>query len=142
MIVPDINLLVYAHNTSASSHAAAARWFEQAVTGIEPVGLAWAVTFGFIRLLSNPKVVTSPDRPEALVSTVQSWLALPGVRPITPGMRHMDIVHRLFHQSGCSGRLTTDVHLAALAIELDAVLYTNDLEFSRFDGLKLSNPLE
>ena len=141
MIIPDVNLLVYAHNSSAKQHPAVSRWFENAITGVETVGISWAVAFGFVRLLSNPKVVQDPDRPEALVSIVQSWFTLPAVRAITPGIRHLDIVYQLFLQSGCSGRLTTDIHIAALAIELNAVVYSNDLDFSRFAGLKWKNPL-
>ena len=52
------------------------------------------------------------------------------------------MVHKIFEKTGCTGSLTTDVHLAALAIELDAVLYSNDIDFSRFPGLKWENPLK
>ena len=141
MIIPDVNLLVCAHNSSASHHLEASAWFEKAVTAVEPVGIAWAAVFGFIRLLSNPRVVASPDRPERLVSIVKSWLALPSVRVITPGIRHLEIVGRLFEQTGCTSRLATDVHLAALSIELDATLCSTDRDFQRFNGLKLVNPL-
>ena len=141
MIIPDVNLLVYAHNSSAKRHHEAARWFRQSLTGVEEVGIAWAAALGFIRLLSNPKVVQTPDRPESLVLVVKSWFALPAVRAIAPGVHHLDIVQRLFEQSGCSGRLTTDIHLASLAIEHDAILYTNDHDFNRFDELKKKDPL-
>ena len=40
-----------------------------------------------------------------------------------------------------SGQLTTDVHIAALAIEHQAELCSNDSDFSRFPGLRWSDPL-
>jgi len=41
-----------------------------------------------------------------------------------------------------SGRLATDVHIAALAMEFDATVASNDAEFSRFADLKVMNPLQ
>ncbi len=37
--------------------------------------------------------------------------------------------------------LTTDAHLAALALSHDAVLVSSDADFARFRGLRLLNPL-
>lgn len=141
MILPDINLLVYAHDTSAPEHAAAAEWWERTVGGPEPVGLVWVVVLGFVRLLSSPRVVTEPSPPAELLETVEEILSLPAVRFAAPGSRHLSIMRRLFLESGATGRLTTDIHLAASAIELGGTLATNDSDFLRFSELKVMNPL-
>lgn len=60
MIVPDVNLLVYAYNSGATNHAEARRWWEDTVNGDRRVGLPWAVVNGFVRLMTNPKVVAPP----------------------------------------------------------------------------------
>jgi len=141
LILPDLNLLVYAHNSSSRHHEAAYAWMKDLFVGPETVGIPWAVVLGFIRLLSNGKVTGNPMDPAQLTADVRTWLDFPGVRMVTPGVRHLGIVRELFSSSGCSGRLTTDVHLAALAIELDAVLHSNDADFGRFPGLTWVNPL-
>ena len=79
---------------------------------------------------------------EKLVGIVQSWLSQPAVQVVTPGIRHLDLAKELFLLTGGSGRLTTDVHLTALAIEHGATLCSNDKEFLRFRDLDTTNPLE
>ena len=49
MIISDLNLLVYAHNQSDERHTAAREWWEAALNGDEPVGLAWVTLLGFVR---------------------------------------------------------------------------------------------
>lgn len=142
MILPDINLLLYAHDTSSPEHPKASAWWERTVSGPEPVGLAWVVVLGFVRILSNPRVVSQPSPPAELLSIIDEMLQQPSVRPASPGSRHVGIMTRLFEESGATGSLTTNIHLAALAIELGATLASNDVDFARFNGLKLVNPLE
>jgi predicted nucleic acid-binding protein len=40
-----------------------------------------------------------------------------------------------------AGTLTTDAHLATLAIEHGATVYTTDREFLRFPGVRVVNPI-
>ncbi|MFP4376576.1 MAG: TA system VapC family ribonuclease toxin [Spirochaetales bacterium] len=141
MIIPDVNLLVYAHNSGVPEHVVARRWWEATVNGSEPVGLAWAAVLGFVRLLSSPAVAARPQAPEELLSRIESILSSTNVRLIAPGPDHPRLMKKLFEQSGAGSRLVTDVHLAALAIQLDATLATNDTDFARFPGLKIVNPL-
>ena len=141
MIVPDINLLIYAYNAAAPQHAAAAAWWRDLMTREQPVGLPWAVIFGFVRLTTHPAVMVEPLRPDAALARVRSWLERSHVRIVEPGPRHLDIVGELFAATGVGGNLTTDTHLAALAIEHQAELCTNDTDFTRFPGLRQRNPL-
>jgi toxin-antitoxin system PIN domain toxin len=141
MIVPDINILIYAYDSLSSRHAAAKAFLEKAFQGPEIIGLSPSVILGFVRLLSNPKVVKAPISPPELLKCVQAWLEIPAVRLVTPGYRHFSIMEKLFRESGASGGLTTDIHLAALAIEQKATLVSNDSDFLRFPELKVLNPL-
>ena len=60
MIIPDINLLLYAHDSSSPFHAKAVDWWQSCLGGTEPIGLPHVVTFGFIRIATNPRVFVSP----------------------------------------------------------------------------------
>ncbi len=141
MILPDINLLVFAHNAAAPQHDAARTWWEDVLTREQPVGLPWAVTFGFVRLVTHPAVLTRPLDPAAALDRVESWFNQPCVQPLDPGPRHLSIVRSLFAATNVAGRLTTDTHLAALAIEHQCELQSNDNDFERFPGLRWRNPL-
>ena len=72
---------------------------------------------------------------------VDEWFGCDVVRPLEPGPRHLVVVRTLFEATGVAGSLTTDTHLAALAIEHQAELHSNDRDFERFPGLRLHNPL-
>jgi len=141
VIVIDVNLLVYAHNRAAPLHDRARAWWTELVNRQRRVGLAWAVAFGFVRLVTHPAVLTNPLTPLEATTRVMSWLEQPEVRIIEPGPRHLSIVKDLFRTTGVGGNLTTDTHLAAIAIELQAELHSNDSDFSRFPGLRWVNPL-
>lgn len=141
MILPDVNLLVYAHNRGVPEHESARTWWEMTVNGAEPVGLDWAVALGFVRLMSNPRIAERPQSPASLLERLQAMLDAPSVRLVTPGVRHASLMHDLFEQTGAGPRMVTDTHLAALALELDATLATTDADFARFPRLRTVNPL-
>lgn len=141
MIIPDVNLLVYAHNAAAQHHVAARRWWEDLLNRELPVGLPWAVAFGFVRLVTHPSVLEAPLGPLDALAHVRSWAAQPSVAIVEPGPRHLAIVEQLFSATGVAAGLTTDTHLAALAIEHQAELHSNDMDFRRFPGLRWHNPL-
>ncbi len=142
MIIPDINLLVYAYNSDAPFHESSKEWFETCVSGRGQVGFPWVVMLGFVRIMSSNAVLTDPMEPVEAVSHVRSWLARPQTQIVVPGPRHLEILGEIMHSSRASGRLTTDAHLAALAIETQAELHSTDLDFARFPGLRWRNPLE
>jgi toxin-antitoxin system PIN domain toxin len=141
MIIADVNLLVYAHNKAAPLHERSRQWWEDLITRQHPVGLPWAVAFGFVRLVTHASVMLHPLPPVEAVARVRGWLAQPEVRIVEPGPRHLAIVEELFRATGVAGSLTTDSHLAALAIENQADLHSNDSDFRRFPGLRWVDPL-
>lgn len=141
MIIPDVNLLVYAYNRDARDHAAARRWWEDLLSGSESVGLPWAVTCGFIRIMTHPAVLSTPLAPARAMAHVQSWFERTNVEALDPGPRHLEVLGRLLGAVGVGGNLTTDAHLAALAIEHRCVVHSNDADFARFPGLRWRNPL-
>jgi toxin-antitoxin system PIN domain toxin len=132
---------VYAHDRAAPLHGPARAWWEGLMSGDRSVALPWAVVFGFIRLVTHPAVMVEPLPPGAALRRVNGWLNRRQVEILEPGPRHLEIVARLFAATGVAGNLTTDTHLAALAIEHLCELHSNDTDFGRFPGLRWFNPL-
>jgi toxin-antitoxin system PIN domain toxin len=141
VILPDVNLLIYAFNRNASHHAAARAWWENLMNGSEPVALPWTVSLGFVRLMTARRMTTAPMSPGHAVAVVRGWLARPVVEIIEPGPQHLTILDRLLTEAGVAGPLTTDAHLAALAIEHQCELHSHDTDFARFSGLRWRDPL-
>jgi len=141
VILPDINLLVYAYNEDAPFHHAAKVWWEGCLSDTKPVGLAWVVVLGFVRIMSNRRVLARPMPASEAVGHCRSWLMEPNARIVLPGPTHLDVLTDLV--AGPIGpNLITDAHLAALAIEHQAELHSNDSDFARFPGLAWRNPLK
>jgi toxin-antitoxin system PIN domain toxin len=141
VVLPDLNLLVFAYNEDAPFHSAAKAWWQTLLTDEQPVALPWAVVLGFIRLVTHPAVFSAPLSPAAALERVRTWFDRPHVQLLDPGPRHLDILAGLFRATGVAGNLTTDTHLAALAIEHQCDLHSNDADFARFPGLRWHNPL-
>lgn len=141
MIVPDVNLLIYAYTDDAPFHEPARRWWEAACNGTERIGLPWAVTSGFIRIATKRQAAVRPVPIEWAVDLIAEWLSLPHVMPLNPGTQHLAILRRLLVEAGVGGNLVSDAHIAALAIEHQAEVHSNDGDFARFSGLRWRNPL-
>ena len=141
MIVPDINLLVYAYNDGAPHHGTASRWWEGLVNGAERVGVPWIVSTGFVRLMTHPRAVAAPISPVDAIAHVRDWFRYAHVSPINPGAEHLTHVQRNLEAAGVAGNLVTDAHIAALAMEYQAEVHSNDSDFTRFPGLRWRNPL-
>lgn len=141
MILVDVNLLVYAHDETSKQHAAAKKWWEGQLNGSKMIGLSWVGVLGFIRLLTNPRIYDNPYSPAEVMAIVKTWLDQPQVKIIHPSEQHFALLANLIDQAGTAGNLTTDAHLAALAIERGLILQTADTDFARFPGLKCNNPL-
>jgi toxin-antitoxin system PIN domain toxin len=141
MIVPDVNLLVHAYNVTSAVHGPARRWWEDLMNGSDAVGLAWVVAVGFLRLTTHRQVLERPLGVDVACRHVRVWLDQPPVSVLHPGPRHADLLFQLLEGLGTAGNLTTDAHLAALAIEHQAELHSTDVDFHRFSGLRWTNPL-
>ncbi|MCC7376668.1 MAG: type II toxin-antitoxin system VapC family toxin [Verrucomicrobiales bacterium] len=141
MILPDVNLLLYANDSSSPFHSTAAAWWQACLSGTEPVGLAHVAVFGFIRIATNTRVFKTPLTPGEAAESVLSWLEQPNVQILDPGPDHLPSTLVHLKSLGTAGNLVTDAQLATLALAHDAVLHTADADFMRFAGLRWFNPL-
>ena len=97
---------------------------------------------GFLRLTTRSGILPHPLTPTQALDIVQEWIEQPLVSLVNPGDSHWPRFRALIESTGLAGNLTTDAHLAALAIECDATLYSTDKDFTRFASLRIKNPLE
>jgi len=141
MIIPDINLLLYAYDASSPFHAKAAAWWRACLSGSEPVGLLPVVVFGFVRIGTNGRAFQNPMTPAEAAGHVRSWLEQPVVELLDPGLGHVEGVLKLLEDLGTAGNLVTDAQIAMAALEQDAVLHTADSDFIRFGTLRWVNPI-
>ncbi|HEY3778977.1 MAG TPA: TA system VapC family ribonuclease toxin [Rhizomicrobium sp.] len=140
MILPDVNVLVHAHNADSAVHEKARRWWDGCLSGAEGLGLAWAAMLGFVRITTNRKVVARPLAVHDVMERIESWLALPQVHIAQPSDTHFARLRAELDRLGTAGNLTTDAHLAVLAMERGYVLYSTDTDFARFKDLRWVNP--
>jgi uncharacterized protein len=141
MILVDVNLLIYAVNDDAPAHRKARLWLEAALSGPEAVGLPWIVLLAFLRLTTRPGLFQKPLSAETAFDLVDAWLQQPSVTVPEPTPRHLQTLRDLVLPLGTAGNLTSDAHLAALAIEHGAELCSTDNDFARFGRLRWRNPL-
>lgn len=141
MIIPDVNLLLHAHNRGSALHVTAREWWADLLSGTRPVGLAWVSLLGFLRIATHRQILARPLPVGEACDLVRSWLARSPVVIVAPGDRHATTLLGLLDALGTGGNLTTDAHLAALAIEYQAELHSTDADFARFAGLRWRNPL-
>ena len=141
MIVPDVNVLLYAVDETSPRHDAARSWVEAVLSGPETVGLAWSVLTAFLRLSTHPAVFERPIEAAQAFDLVDEWLARPNTVAVEPGDRHVVILRELLEPLGTAGNLVPDAHLAALAREHGASLASSDHDFARFPGMRWFDPL-
>lgn len=137
----DVNLLIYAVDERSARHAAARSWLDATLSGTETVALPWTVLLAFVRLTTRAAVFEHPLTAEEALDIVDAMLAQPCTTVVHPTDRHAAVLRELLSVTGTAGNLTTDAHLAALAIEHGAQLCSGDADFSRFPGLRWHDPL-
>jgi uncharacterized protein len=139
--LPDVNLLLYAYDESSPYFLKAKPWLAQLLSGTETVGFAWTVLLGFIRISTRLPFAAYPLSPAEAFDIVESWLAQPSALVLHPTERHLAVLRGLVEPLGTAGNITSDAHLAALAIEHGAEVCSADTDFARFRGLRWTNPL-
>jgi toxin-antitoxin system PIN domain toxin len=142
VILVDVNLLLYAVNRDSPPHAAAKAWFENVMSGSTAIGLPWVVLLAFLRLTTSTRIFERPLSVEQAAGYIDHWLRQPVVTIPVPGPQHWPILRNLLEQAGTGGNLTTDAHIATLALEHGYTVHSSDYDFKRFAGLKHVNPLD
>ena len=140
MKIIDVNVLLYAVNPETDPAGKVRRWWDQALAGDESIGLSWIVLSGFLRISTNPRIYAEPMTVDQALDEVEGWLATEVATTVSEKPDHWRILRDMLGETGTAGNLTTDAHLAALAITHDATLVSCDNDFARFTDLRWENP--
>ncbi len=142
MLLPDVNVLIYAHiDGSTPEHDAYAQWVTRMATGPEPFALSVLVLSGFIRIVTHARAFDPPVTLDAAFAFVSSLTERPKARIIGPGPDHMAIFERLCRAAGATGKLVSDAQHAAVAVEHGCTMVSADADFGRFPDLRWQHPL-
>lgn len=136
MVVVDANVLLYAVDRASAHHERSLVWLDAALTGTEAVGLAWVALLAFIRIATSPAVFPAPMSPDEAAGQVEAWLDAPAAVVAQPTPRHASLLRGLLRDTGTAGNLTTDAHLAVIALEHGADIVSYDRDFARFRGIR------
>ena len=142
MILPDVNVLVYAYMEDVPDHDRYRGWLDGVVNAREPFGVADLVLSGFIRVVTHPRVFRMPSPLDPALAFAAALRSSPGCVPVAPGPRHWDIFTALCRAAEARGNLVPDAYLAALAIESGSEWISTDRDYARFEGLRFRHPFE
>jgi toxin-antitoxin system PIN domain toxin len=140
MILPDVNVLVYAFRKEAPQHSICRTWLRQIIFENEPFGISPLALGAVVRISTDHRIYNNPSTPEDAVGFCDDLIEQPHCHLVEPGERHWDIFKRLCLETNTTGRRVTDAWYAALAIEWGCEWITFDRDFARFPGLKWSTP--
>lgn len=142
MILPDVNILIYAFRAEAPDHERYRDWLTGLLGADSPFAMAELVLSGFLRIATSRRVFTTPAPLERALAFVETLLEQPTCSVVRPGRRHWEIFTRLCRETSAHGPLVPDAHFAALAIEHGCEWVTCDRDFARFTGLRWRHPFE
>lgn len=141
MILPDVNVLVYAFRSDLPEHEAHRNWLRGALESESRFAVSELVMGGFLRVVTSARVFVRPDRLEDALAFVEAIRTRPNCTTVKPGARHWPIFVRLCREANAKGPLVADAYHAALAIEAGCEWITTDRDFARFPGLRWAHPV-
>ena len=140
MILPDVNVLLYAFRSDSVNHAAYREWLERLVGGDEAYGMSPQVLSSVVRIATHPRIFAAPSRLEEALKFARVLLEQPTCTVVQPGPRHFSIFEDLCRRAAATGNLVQDAWLAALAVEAGCEWITTDGDYARFPGLRWRRP--
>lgn len=140
MILPDVNVLIYAFRQDVPQHAVCRPWLNATVDSDAPFGLSPVALSAVIRITTNPRAYRTPSRIGEAFGFCDDLLGQPHCQIVESGERHWEIFRRLCVETDTRGARVTDAWFAALAIESGCEWITLDRDYARFPGLKWQVP--
>jgi len=141
MLLPDVNVLLYAFRREFDQHTRYRRWLQTLISGDDRFAMSELVLSSVVRIATTRQIFQVPETTETALAFADSLKSHPQCVLIAPGARHWNIFARLCRDARISGKLVSDAYLAALAIEHGCEWITADRDFSRFPGLRWRHPL-
>ena len=140
MILPDVNVLIYAFRADVPQHPICREWLVNVIEDDAPFGVSPLALAAVIRITTNVRSYREPSPLHQAIAFCDNLLGQPHCHLVEPGERHWEIFKRLCLDTDTRGRRVTDVWFAALAIEWGCEWITFDRDFARFPGLRWRAP--
>jgi toxin-antitoxin system PIN domain toxin len=141
VILPDVNVLVYAYREDMPRHAEYRAWLEDVVNSARPYAVSDVVLSGMLRVVTHPRIFKTRSDLQSAFSFAEAVRSRPNAVVVSPGARHWQLFQELCASADARGNLVADAYLAALAIETNSELLSTDRDFARFPGLRWRHPL-
>ena len=139
----DVNVLLYASDTSSPKHPEAIRFLKQRASDPDLFCIAWSTLIAFLRISTHPRIFARPLSPDDALGNVESLLSLPRVRMLSEEEGFLEVYREVTARFPVRGNLVPDAHLAALLRQHGVSrLYTVDRDFRKFDFLEVADPFE
>jgi uncharacterized protein len=142
MILPDVNVLIYAFRREVPQHTICRTWLNDVVSGVERFGISPLALAAVVRVTTNKRIYANPSSVETALGFCEDLLGQPHCQIVEPRERHWDIFKRLCVETDTRGPRVTDAWYAALAIEWGCEWITLDRDYARFPGLRWRLPQE
>lgn len=138
----DVNILLYASDSSSGFHERANQFLESCAESTEPLYLAYSTLFSYVRMSTHSRIFTDPLTPGEAVQNVSRLADLPHVRLISEREGFLELYEESTHELAVRANLVPDAHLAILLRQHGvSTLYTNNVDdFARFEFLDVRNP--
>ena len=140
MILPDVNVLLYAFRRDSTRHADYRRWLEDIINDERAYGIAPQTQASLIRLSTHAGIYVRPSQLSEAVGFCEAVLGGTNCSIVQPGDRHWRIFADLCRQARVTGNLVQDAWFAALAMESGCEWITTDRDYARFPGLRWREP--
>ena len=140
MILPDVNVLLYAFRQDADRHSDYYKWLDQIVNDVAPFGVSPQTLASLVRISTHPRIYVNPSRLDEAVAFCDTILEVPNCTVVQPRERHWSIFTDLCRQARVRGNLVQDAWFAALAIESGCEWITTDRDYARFPRLRWREP--
>jgi len=140
MILPDVNVLIYAFRRDSREHVRYRQWLDAVVNGASAYAVSLQVLSSVVRVSTHRAIFAQPSQLDEALAFCRALMERPHCQLVQPGVRHWSIFADLCHQTQATGNLVHDAWFAGLAIENGCEWITTDRDYSRFPGLRWRAP--
>jgi toxin-antitoxin system PIN domain toxin len=140
VILPDVNVLLYAFRSDSENHQRYREWLRSIVAGEHPYAISMQVLSSVVRIATHPRIFVKPSRLEEAIAFANALIDQAHCQIVEPGPLHWGIFCDYCRSAQASGNLVQDAWLAALATEAGCEWITTDRDYARFRGLRWRAP--
>lgn len=142
MIVPDVNVLVYAYRREMADHDDYAAWLNGVVAGSDDIGLVEPVLTGFVRIVTHPRIFAEPAPTSEALVFIERLRAGRRARALpATGAVWATLGELVDGDRNVRGNRVPDAWIASMALAHGGTVATRDTGFRRFEGLRSFDPV-